>query len=611
MGGPGAGVEERSRGSSAPAGGNDAPSGKRAVPILGRLILGVVVVNLFVGVLVGFSAHQSLQRYQETAAGTSRNLAKTTEQYVADLIDKIDYLLFDTVAEIERELRLGGLDTARTNRFIVQRQNLLTTLEAIRVADDNGQVIFGSAPSSTVPRNLSDRDYFIHQRDNAEGGLFISRSHVSRVTGRWSIFFSRRINRPDGSFFGVAYSVIPADTIEEYFSRIDVGSHGGISLRDDKLTGLVRHPDPKGEFRGNTTLTLELQRFLDEGRTEATFYSEQALDGVAQTASIRKIGRFPLFINIGLAKDDYLAPWRAELCWSIALYGVFVLATLTWAFLLYRAWQQRMLADERARHTLEERVIEKTAHLRDYATALERSNADLEQFAYVASHDLREPLRMVSSYLDLLERRYGSMFDQDGHEFIAFAKEGAVRMDRLVQDLLEFSRIGRHANPPKPTPLGPLVENVLRVLGRSIDECQGQVIVPDVLPEIICCGDELFLLFQNLISNALKFRTPDRPPEIRLGVERLDNAWQFSVADNGIGIQPDYFDRIFLIFQRLHTRKQYEGTGIGLAVCKKIVERHGGRIWVQSTPGQGSTFLFTLPDDGSAPSLAAEMRAES
>ncbi|MBC7953098.1 MAG: hypothetical protein H7Z12_14925 [Rhodospirillaceae bacterium] len=579
---------------------------KGAAPILGRLILGVVLVNLFAGVLVGVSVRQSQLQYEEAAATASGNLAQTIEQYVADTIDKIDYLLFDTVAEIEREMRAGPLDSEGVNTFINQRQSLLTTLEAIRVANDKGEVIFGTAPSSSVPRVLTDRDYFIQQRDDPQGGLFISRSHVSRVTGRWSIFFSRRINRPDGSFFGIAYSVIPADTLEEFFSRIDVGPGGGISLRDDKLTVLVRHPDPKGALRGNSTLSPELQRFLTEGSSASTFYSQETWDDIASTVSIRKIGRFPLFINIGLAKDDYLAPWRAQVRWFISLYAMFVLVTLIWAFLLHRAWRQRMLADQRARHTLEERVIEKTAHLRDYATALERSNADLEQFAYVASHDLREPLRMVSSYLGLLERRYGSLFDQDGHEFIAFAKEGAVRMDRLVQDLLEFSRVGRHTTRPKPTPLGPLLEDVQRVLARVIAEAEARVILPETLPEIICCGDELFLLFQNLISNALKFRTPDRAAEIRITVERLREAWQLGVVDNGIGIEAEYFNRIFMIFQRLHTRSQYEGNGIGLAICKKIVERHGGRIWVESVPGQGATFLFTIPDAGSAPALAAE-----
>ena len=233
--------------------------------------------------------------------------------------------------------------------------------------------------------------------------------------------------------------------------------------------------------------------------------------------------------------------------------------------------------------------------LTERTEALERSNADLEQFAYVASHDLREPLRMVSSYMALLERRYGDRLGRDGHEFIAFAKEGAVRMDRLVQDLLEFSRVGRVADPPAPTLIDTVLANVLTVLATVIAEAKAEIVVAYPLPTVTCCGNEIFLLLQNLITNAVKFRASSRPPMVQIGVERQGPDWLFFVADNGIGIDAVYYDRIFKIFHRLHTREKYDGTGIGLSICKRIVERHGGRIWVTSAPGEGSTFHFTLP----------------
>ena len=236
--------------------------------------------------------------------------------------------------------------------------------------------------------------------------------------------------------------------------------------------------------------------------------------------------------------------------------------------------------------------------LTERTEALERSNADLEQFAYVASHDLREPLRMISSYMALLERRYGDRLEKDGHEFIAFAKEGAVRMDRLVQDLLEFSRVGRVADPPVATPLDMVLTNVLKVLATIIRDAGARIEIPTPLPTVLCSGNEIFLLFQNLISNAIKFRAPGRAPVVRITAERQNTGWLFAVADNGIGIDSNYYDRIFKIFQRLHTRDKYEGTGIGLSICKKIVERHGGRIWVTSVSDEGTTFCFTLPDVG-------------
>jgi PAS domain S-box-containing protein len=232
-----------------------------------------------------------------------------------------------------------------------------------------------------------------------------------------------------------------------------------------------------------------------------------------------------------------------------------------------------------------------------YVAEIERSNAELEQFAYVASHDLREPLRMISSYLSLLERRYGDRLDGDGLEFIGFARDGAKRMDHLVLDLLDLSRIERRGEPIVPTPIMPTVQLALSNLEIMIKDCGATITTDDVIQSSLVLGDstQIMRLFQNLIGNSLKYRKPDTAPVIQIGGQRLDGCWQFSVGDNGIGIAPEYFERVFGIFQRLHTRDQYDGTGIGLAVCKKIVERHSGRIWVESIPGEGTTLHFTLP----------------
>ncbi len=210
----------------------------------------------------------------------------------------------------------------------------------------------------------------------------------------------------------------------------------------------------------------------------------------------------------------------------------------------------------------------------------------------MASHDLQEPLRTVQSYLQLVERRYADKLDDDGKEFIRFAVDAAKRMRQLINDLLAYARVSSRAKPFEPAELDAIVDQVLASMAATLRE-RGAVVTRDALPRVKADRAQLFQLYQNLLSNALKF-TCDRTPRIHLSSARLGGAWRLSVRDNGIGIDSAYADKVFEIFKRLHSVEEYEGTGIGLAICKKIVERHGGRIWVESTPGEGSTFCFTL-----------------
>jgi light-regulated signal transduction histidine kinase (bacteriophytochrome) len=240
--------------------------------------------------------------------------------------------------------------------------------------------------------------------------------------------------------------------------------------------------------------------------------------------------------------------------------------------------ERREAEDERVRFTEE----------------LQRSNEELQRFAYVASHDLQEPLRSIISFSQLLARRYEGRLDTDADEYIGFIVEGGNRMQRLIEDLLQLSRIETTARPLEPTDAGEVVDGVLRAMETPIREA-GATVEVEPLPTVMADAAQLAQVFTNLIANALKYRRPDVPPAIRISAERAGRVWRVAVADNGIGIEPEYYGRIFVIFQRLHTQEKYDGTGIGLAVVKKIVERHGGKVWVESTPGEGSTFLFTLP----------------
>jgi signal transduction histidine kinase len=240
------------------------------------------------------------------------------------------------------------------------------------------------------------------------------------------------------------------------------------------------------------------------------------------------------------------------------------------------------------------------------------SNRDLEQFAYVTSHDLQEPLRMVASYVQLLAERYHGKLDENADKYIQYAVEGATRMQAMIHDLLEFSRAGRQEGNWQPTDCNLTVEQAIANLGALVQE-SGAVVTHDTLPTLMADGSQLLHLFQNLIGNAIKFRGAEAPAiYIRAG-KKKPSEWLFSVTDNGIGIASEHAEMIFIIFKRLHGRTEYPGNGIGLSICKKIIERNGGKIWVEAQAGQGSTFKFTLPasfpQEGAIPQEQAGLRA--
>ena len=257
---------------------------------------------------------------------------------------------------------------------------------------------------------------------------------------------------------------------------------------------------------------------------------------------------------------------------------------------------------EAVRRALEEKQLRESRRQAEEDLArkveeLARSNADLEQFAYVASHDLQEPLRMVTAYTQLLAERYCGKLDADADKFIGYASEGAMRMQVLIQDLLAFSRVGRAKSSDAKIDCNGVVQEVLQVLSAAIEE-SGAAISYSQLPQLQGDRTQFGQLFQNLIGNAIKFRGQE-PPKISVQAENKDQQWWFDVSDNGIGIAPENAEKVFEVFHRLNARTEYPGNGIGLAICKKIIERYGGRIWVESQNGSGSSFKFTLPVHGS------------
>ena len=273
---------------------------------------------------------------------------------------------------------------------------------------------------------------------------------------------------------------------------------------------------------------------------------------------------------------------ETPLSWLLGGVGGFsVLLLLAAAYFIWKLRREIAI-----RRKVEQALREKTGELA-------RSNKGLEEFAYVVSHDLQEPLRMVSNYCQLLEKRYRNRLDLDGRELLWYAADGAKRMQQLIKDLLIYYRVGASGHPVSTVDCQRVLDRVLKDLHLTIADAEA-VVTRDSLPAVL--GDEVqwAQLFHNLISNAIKFRR-EKPLRIHISARKEQGNWIFSVRDNGIGIAPEHAEQIFRVFQRLHSREEYPGTGIGLAICKRIVENYGGRIWVESQPGQGSVFFFSLP----------------
>jgi PAS domain S-box-containing protein len=392
--------------------------------------------------------------------------------------------------------------------------------------------------------------------------------------------------RKDGSEFPVEIGLNPVSTDEETFviaavvditerrrleerfrqvveaapnAMVMVGSDGKIVLVNAQTEKLFGYP--RGELVGQSIEMLVPVRFRPEHpRSRSAYYGDmksRPMGTGRELFALRKDGsEFPVEIGLNPVRTPE---------------DVFVLSAIV---------------DITERKRAEQELLRKTDELA-------RSNRDLEQFAYVASHDLQEPLRAVAGSLQLLQHRYKGQIDARADEFIGHAVDGAARMQALIEDLLTYSRVGRSDDARAPTDCGQILDQALKSLGVVIEET-GARVKRAALPVVMAFPTQLTLLFQNLVGNAIKFRHRERPALIEIGARRQGDAWHIWVKDNGIGIEPQYFERIFLVFQRLHTRAEYPGTGIGLALCKRIVEQHGGRIWVESEPDMGATFFFTL-----------------
>lgn len=797
------------------------------------LVTGVVVADLFViGLVGGVVTHERRRAFEEVST-IADNYSRTLEQSLVGFIGRIDSTLLTAADEVEREKAQGGIRDEELNAFLARQDSHIRETRGLRVMDERGNVRFAVDGVNTQGANLGDRPYFIRVRDDPKAGLVFSEPVMGRVSDRWVVTLSRRINNPDGSFGGEVNVAVATDRFRDMLGSIDLGTKGVASLWSrTEMIARYGAEDPRGVKTGTPLPSPQLRGLIESGKTVGSYHIVTRLDDVARFYQFRQVGDYPLYVMVGLADADFLSTWRRDFLRLAVMAAAFCVGSGLFAWLTLRFWRQREKSEDELRataarlglvlktaaegiigldedwrvmfatpaaaailgwpsaeamqdgvsheivghiladrtpcdgttcrirtavakgetvrvmdefftrrdgtavpveyvvaplavsdasagaviafHDISERKqaeaelwqskerLEAAASAgivgiwdwdivadrliwdkvmcqlygmppggfggtydewtravhpedlphaeaevqaalrgeREYAPEfrviwpdgsvhhikaasrttfddqgrpfrmigvnyditeqkkaehmLAAVNVELQQFAYLASHDMREPLRMISSYLALLERHLGSDLDGDSRDFLAFAKDGAQRLDRMILGLLDYSRIGRDAQPKAPVPLGEVVDEAVANLGVAIETAQARVAVPVPLPAVLGSRNELVRLLQNVIGNAVKYGAPDRTPLVTVTASRADSTWVVSVADNGVGIAADDRERIFGIFQRLHGA-DVEGCGIGLASCKKIVEHHGGRIWVESEPGRGSTFFFTLP----------------
>lgn len=510
----------------------------------------------------------------------------------------------------------------------------------------------------TAPDTLKANERPWFRRLQQRRTFTVGEYQISQTTGRPTVVLSYPLpGQAAGQPVAAVYALLNLDALQACITRQHRIPDGVIAVLDRNGVELARTPHPQKWIGTRLSNWGEFKAWLAKGKGKEGFVTA-GVDDVARLYFAAPVPGSDdgLFVAVGVARETLLETVRTDFLRNLFWLLAFTLAALAcaWCFAnaslirpvkkltaasrrlaegqwetsilppgeaqelqqLGRAFEEMAAALRKHQDSLEEQVHSRTRQLvhtngrlqaeiderklveaasKKLLAELKRSNRELEQFAYVASHDLQEPLRLVSAYTQLLLQRYKDRLDADADPIVRFITEGVGRMQQLIRDLLAYSRVGAKARPFTETNLEEVLAAVCQNLAMTIEE-NGASVTHDPLPSILCDPLLLSQLFQNLIANGIKFHG-EEPPAIHVGARKTDDGegWLFAVSDNGIGIEQEYFERIFVIFQRLHTRAKYSGTGIGLAICKRIVEHHGGEIWVESTPGKGCIFFFTIP----------------
>lgn len=454
----------------------------------------------------------------------------------------------------------------------------------ISIADEHGDLVQTSRPSPPV--NIRDREHFQVHIAKDTGRLFVGKAALGRSTGKWTVYLTRRINRRDGSFGGVAVVGLDPEQLSGIFRRAGLGADATITLIG--LDGEVRARESnRNSVPGQDVSSAPLltRRVKESGH--GSYIDTSRIDHITRLFSYRVMQDYPMVMLAGTSRSAALASAERRRAAFFWIAGGASIAILLFASLFIVQLRRQTKAALGLRQELERQVELRTA-------SLSRANQDLESFAYSVSHDLRTPLRAISGFAQILARRQRERLDEQGRHYLDNIVEASGHMGRLIDELLTYSRLGRQAVAQNPVALSAVFAKIRTHLEVRLSTLSAQLTFPPDAPQVQ--GDEILLyqIFLNLVDNALTYRRTAVPPVVDIGCSSAGNALTITVSDNGIGIEPEHFEAIFGVFNRLHRQDEYPGTGIGLASVKRAVDLLGGRVWVESTPGSGSRFFVRL-----------------
>lgn len=545
--------------------------------------------------LVGLNIHHQWQNILDRESERLSVQARVVGENVALQLDATSRALRGVADDLEVLRAAAGWPAV--SRRLKGLTDAMAGVRSIVALDALGDVQ-ATNRTEVLGRNFSGRQYFQEaKRDPNVERLYISPPFTTAL-GIFGINATRAMANPDGSFGGLITATLDLDYFRTLLSSILYAPDMWAAIAHADGLQFIMVPEREGQAGKNLSQPGSFfSRHRDSGRSENVLTGTVYATGEQRIMALRSImpKRAPadkaLVVAVGRDLGALRASWRRD----AAVYGLLLAAIMVTAASGLFVYQHRRRAYDRLAAQAEAEQRRSEHQMLTVDANLRRSNAELEQFSYAISHDLQAPLRHIAGFLQLLERRYAPTLDDEGRSFIATAVEGAKRMSLMIHGLLEYSRVERMGQPFGAVDLGRAAGMAVDNLASMIEDCGGRVEI-GLLPQVR--GDEIQLmrLFQNLIGNALKFRLPDVVPVASVNAHRVDGEWEIAVRDNGIGVEPEQIKRLFGVFQRLHTPDAYEGSGIGLAVCRRIVERHGGRIALTSEgPGKGATVTFTLP----------------